>query len=891
MNMKDWIKTILLQLIIINHCLKVLTATSTFYLSFTSSGTLLKEEWAAFLDPMPDLKKFSVCHWDKPRYFNDQFNAVWNYCIRSKEMKKIDCFGFDKMLLSSTANRHMYVATYFDYRVGGEEGEPDLGYHELRADTIPYEHRKWQHYCWLYSSISGENYLYWNGILVANKTVPSRYRTLWKGSKNGTQTAFIIGQEQDEIGSGYDPGQAFMGDIAELNIWDEFIEPALIHSIARCKISSRGNVKKWEISQLNINEAALVNMVDNTLFCQPDRKLVIFPKRMSLSMAKQLCTIHGGKIFTPSTLHDTNAVIEIVKKHQKSCIDTKGTEKRNWGKLIWLGIKRIDGVWYDVKGDEAIQPINYSNWIAEYFKDDMECASLKSDGTWFYAITGTCPGHTLCTICTIENTPVFTIKGLCDMSNHDYNFYMNIDSKNEITHYEGYKNNNISRSEEDKTWGNHENTFRTQLISNIETDFPIGMLKWNVYDKICRTNTSQYLTISNCDFGKEYTCSSGQCIGIEKNCDGHVDCADGSDETNCYHIRIPQSYKQINPPSTHIYVNASIDSIQDIDTIEMVLELTQTIAFSWFDSRLEFTNLHNGTLNMINDGLESQVWTPFDQMVYENALIGKFSASEMELHIKANTPPMEMDLSDAFEDRRYDSRFNAITATQRIRGLYDCMFQLKKFPFDTQTCQFKSHLRSKNGTQLNFSVNPDSVKYVGRKMANEFEVGEVRTTSGMDGNQPFFMFTITMERDSFSYVISLFFPTWLIWLLAYLTFYIDLQNFNNRFMGSVTSLLVLASLLNSMQRNLPKTSYFKYVDLWFLWYIINSISMIAAHVVISKLHDSELSGSVPLAWTDKTIDVSEDQTSKREKANRIAKVLFPLLTIPFNIIYFIVSIS
>ena len=67
--------------------------------------------------------------------------------------------------------------------------------------------------------------------------------------------------------------------------------------------------------------------------------------------------------------------------------------------------------------------------------------------------------------------------------------------------------------------------------------------------------------------------------------------------------------------------------------------------------------------------------------------------------------------------------------------------------------------------------------------------------------------------------------------------------------------------------------------------------MIAAHVVISKLHDSELSGSVPLAWTDKTIDVSEDQTSKREKANKIAKVLFPLLTVPFNIIYFIVSIS
>merc|ERR1712020_532809 len=136
--MKDGIKTILLQLIIINHCLKVITASSTFYLSFTSSGTLLKEEWAAFLDPMPDLKKFSVCHWDKPRYFNDQLNAVWNYCIRTKEMKKIDCFGFEKLLLPSTANRQMEISLYFDYRIGGEGREPRLGWYELKADTIPY---------------------------------------------------------------------------------------------------------------------------------------------------------------------------------------------------------------------------------------------------------------------------------------------------------------------------------------------------------------------------------------------------------------------------------------------------------------------------------------------------------------------------------------------------------------------------------------------------------------------------------------------------------------------------------------------------------------------------------------------------------------------------------
>ena len=114
-------------------------------------------------------------------------------------MEKIDCFGVDKRLLPSTANRQMEIAAYFDTRTSTEEGEPKIGWHEIKADTRPYQHRKWQHYCWLYSSITGENYLYWNGALIANETIPFRDRTLWKGSEGETKTAFIIGQDQDEI--------------------------------------------------------------------------------------------------------------------------------------------------------------------------------------------------------------------------------------------------------------------------------------------------------------------------------------------------------------------------------------------------------------------------------------------------------------------------------------------------------------------------------------------------------------------------------------------------------------------------------------------------------------------------------------------------------------------
>ena len=164
--MMNWIKTIFLHLTMSSLRVETLAATSNFYLSFRRSGTLLREEWAAFRDPMPELKEFSICHWDKPIYFNDQINSIWNYCIRTEDMDMIDCFALEKYLLPSTANQQMEVVTYFDYRTNSEKGEPILGYHEFKADTKPYQHRKWQHYCWLYSSISCESYLYWNGNLM-----------------------------------------------------------------------------------------------------------------------------------------------------------------------------------------------------------------------------------------------------------------------------------------------------------------------------------------------------------------------------------------------------------------------------------------------------------------------------------------------------------------------------------------------------------------------------------------------------------------------------------------------------------------------------------------------------------------------------------------------------
>ncbi|XP_005379716.2 PREDICTED: neuronal pentraxin receptor [Chinchilla lanigera] len=56
----------------------------------------------------------------------------------------------------------------------------------------------------------------------------------------------ILGQEQDTLGGRFDATQAFVGDIAQFNLWDHALTPAQILGIANCTAPLLGNVLPWE---------------------------------------------------------------------------------------------------------------------------------------------------------------------------------------------------------------------------------------------------------------------------------------------------------------------------------------------------------------------------------------------------------------------------------------------------------------------------------------------------------------------------------------------------------------------------------------------------------------------------------------------------------------------
>ena len=869
---------------------------ATFAITFQSTSTtklpMTTDEWALYKHKLPAFKEFTICHWDKLRYFNSEINSVWSYGYVKQNGEFYD-FSLDYSLIFPTANRHCTLTAW-------------IGNGVTYAKIVPFSHRKWNHICWSYSSVTGNSSLYHNGNLLESQTSSlNESAAIVAGHKYAVDSAFVVGQEQDKVRGGYYHTQLYIGEISELNMWNYTLDDRTITEIAHCKKIPKGNIIKWSLQEWKINRATITEVSDRKLFCQNDKQLVIFPQRQPLHIAKTLCSTHGGKIATPISASENKEIVDLVSKHPR-CTNMNATAYRNMGTFAWLGVKRIEGVWYDVRHDDIINPINYSLWNKNPFmgRTNIDCSYINSDGEWAYQFgnSGVCK-MAICTVCVIVNSPAFTLKGECGGSPITYNYYLNTDDKKQITYYDGYKGTNdiIAR---DNFWISTGFSFNISLSLPPKMNYPVGRTTWSVYDEVCGVDRMQNMTLSICEFGQEFSCNSGNCIDIQKRCDNVKDCEDNSDEHECHFVQIPSTYNKadfprpremsINPISLGTHVN--IESIHMIDTTEMLMEMTIKIIMQWADGRLRFTNLPNDTDTPVPTELMKRIWIPLDHLVHDNAIIGDIyqDGQRRQLWIKPTIHSIPADLGDPFENNVHDSFKTTLNVQERFRIKFMCTFDMKKFPFDKQNCDFKMHINTSRDTNLQMVSDSGGVTYFGPTIVNEFEVTNISSVFGRDGKHIWLEYQIKMNRLYQSQITSTIFPTALLWILAYFTLCIKVDNFNNRFMGSVTALLVLSALLGSINRSLPKTAYFKYIDLWFLWYITNIFIIIVYHIILDQVSDSTTQNIIQVNSSQSSTiknDLNHSQTtavknSRKRYFNKIGLVTFPLLTGFFIVIYF-----
>ena len=868
-------------------------ASKTFVVSFQKDGGWSLNEWAEIETPNKVLNEFTTCHWEKIRYFSSDIMTIWSYCIANRtQLNDLNCTSLYSSGNGTTSDQQLVIT-------GWVNGGPT----EYSVNIENYRHRTWNHICWSYSSLNKENKFYYNGNFVGSRSMKASSPI--PIADEFKITSFILGQDPDIYNGEFSATQLLNGELSELNLWDTILSDDLIATLGNCKKKEQGNVIYWDKTLVKNHGALILDTFDIESFCTEEETFVVFPKRQPMSIARDLCTSHGGQLITPNSLDENQKMIDILEQHKDVCMEENPTNPANTGKATWLGLIKKNSTWYTLDSESQILPLNFTNWGNQPdLYSETDCAFANERGEWKFQSTESCVNLELCTVCQIFGQPVFTINGLCSQNVFDFNYYLAIDEKYAISYYEGYSVSNIEK--ESNSWkfvskrGNKDINAKIVYEVGNDYDFPIGRQEWNVYDPKCGIKKEQKkeLSMSRCKFGTQFTCSSGNCIDLDKRCNQVKDCEDASDEEECKLIQLPETYREVQPPEPlnnseplDIITYIKIVSIDSIDTIDMQVGLTLTINMEWKDSRLTFANLIPDSQNKVTPETVEKIWIPLQYVTHDNALIGEiYPDSKQEVEIRIMNSPMPMQSDNAMQNTLYQGAKNVIAFKQRYRLLYKCTFSLRNFPFDSQTCIFRMKMEYDTFSVVSFKKDTPAIKYAGPETVREFKISKVLADTNLDGRYTYFNFTIKMDRMYTDQLIGTFFPTILLWFLAYFTIFIRVDDFNERIMVSVTILLVLAALLTSIKDRIPSTSYFKYIDLWFLWYTAFIFSITIFHIYLHEVPRNLKNNKIFIGGQTINVD-QEEEKPRQDLMNDKAKRWVPIPFILFNVIYFILQFS
>ena len=831
------------------------------------------------------VREFTVCNWIRQRYFNDEKSLnLWSYCTKDSEHSEIECIG--SYLQGSLKSASRDVIFHLDARLNNTIVRTSV-------DIEQFFHRKWVHFCISFSTINGYQRTYYNGKLVGNtRTIINDSSVIFKGIENGIiDSVFIFGQEPVKIRGKFEADNAFIGDLAELNVWDHVLRDDEISKMSRCIEWRPGNIISWKKSNIKSHNVKLEDVNNGSIFCDNQRQFVIFPQKVALEKAKMTCKIHGGKIAVPSSKEENEMMVRIAGMHKTQCIVDDD-------KIAWIGMVKRNHVWYELVENRIVGE-SFSNWDSESPFPNKDCAFMRQDGSWDSAWGTSCQlGDALCTICTIDNTPIFTLKGNCEQSYIDWNYYLSLDRQHQIEFFEGYKNTHLLQSNDHMGWTFREQddtyqTYNIELITgNSSKNYPIGRRNWHVTDPRCEYQQSRNLfTFSMCNFGKQFTCDSGDCIDVMRRCDEVEDCADSSDEIDCRLIDMPDSYERKNyPPPTsqngNILIDTHVDitNVHRIDTINMLITLTTKIHMRWKDPRLKFFNPGMNKNNIVSQENAQKMWIPTDQLILTNAIIGEIRKDPINRVQVFPGMPEDIDSESPYENRRFNGSYNFLEVYQRMKAEYNCTFDVYKFPFDSKKCEFGFRINRRK-IQI---VEDTKISYDGPTIVEQFEIEWVTSTVQNTEDHTKYIFEIVFKRVFTRQILKTFMPSFLFWTLAYSTIFLDINNSGDRFAGSLTVMLVLVSLLDIVNGDLPETSYMKMIDLWFLWHIGMGFGVTMYHIALRIVtRDMQLDRQ-----TD--FEINEEHKSSRQKLNKInryATIIFPTVNGLFYGIYFYTTIN
>ncbi|XP_050501338.1 pH-sensitive chloride channel 2-like isoform X2 [Diabrotica virgifera virgifera] len=266
----------------------------------------------------------------------------------------------------------------------------------------------------------------------------------------------------------------------------------------------------------------------------------------------------------------------------------------------------------------------------------------------------------------------------------------------------------------------------------------------------------------------------------------------------------------IKPPGEQIEVffRMDITHIESADHLQLKAHILVQMRYK--DIRLSYAALSpNKRFIRGEEDLKDRIWAPHLILSNEkeSSLMG---LSDKDIFIQIN-PDGE------------------VVYGYRLSTLFYCWMDLKKFPFDRQTCDLTWVSWAYNATDLAIEWETDSPFTIGKNLhLTEFIIEESWTEShilpnqfyqggqGKSGNYSAIVFKFNLRREVGYYIMDYYLPSMLLVCTSWVTFWLQADASPPRVVLGTSTMLAFITLNANLSKNLPKVSYIKLSEIWFL---------------------------------------------------------------------------
>ncbi|KAF2363425.1 Low-density lipoprotein (LDL) receptor class A repeat [Trinorchestia longiramus] len=708
----------------------------------------------------------------------------------------------------------------------------------------------------------------------------------------------ILGQGQGFLAGKLDVLQSFEGILAGYSLAFSKVTHDLIMSYLSCKINEIGTAEVIFKDMKFWNTSGSVNIrnFSRDAIC----KIVaipysVFPVRFGYEKAVSTCQKINGQIVVPKNALENRKLFELIEQKYPSC------HQADDDIIAWIGAKKMmtqNGTlkYRNLMTDEILTYTNVQ-YDAYSAKLQNECLFLENspEGYWKQK---NCLTRS-CLVCSFEKRIVYRVRGRGDDSEIDRQFVIN-GTYNGRPMFIGLSGTIIRAA--NSTWELVDalNPFLKGHIIPAGQITPVGRQTWIIEQGSQGRTVQKELLLTACN-PTQYTCRDGYCIDRKFRCDLEANCPDQSDEYECLIIKIPDGYlKNVSPPKkcsqvVSVYMSANILAMQPLDILSMNLELSAKIVMEWRDSRLQMQNLNEeATQNVILR--PDKFWTP--ALFFEDEYNSEVDTQKLWsfLVVLKKSKALPDDNRQVQEDSTFMSEHSPIRLEQIFKLKMFCFLSLAGYPFDTQTCTFTIRIMETPKNLLAFNTTASSIVYNGPGSIGEYSLEKIEMLDNDRGNYTGKSIRLTLRNLSAYHVTVSFIPTVIMVAICYSTFYYHLDDFNDRIMVSLTSLLVLTTLFTQITENTPKTAYLQFLDIWFVSATFYAFIVVILLVTINFFKIREgLEEFTPVSQLSLHQGKNEKNEMKNQRLskriNSVARQVMPVVGVLFILAYFITAYS